>query len=230
MSCSQCEGIEAQFGDAAARKKLRRFRRRGPDKTTRLLVEALRAALESQASRNLDLLDVGAGIGAVHHELLDGGVSRAVHVDASPAHLAAAREETLRRGHGDFVEFEGGDFVSIADRLSPADVVTLDRVICCFDDMHQLVSRSAQKARRFYGAVYPRDVRWMHVGMAVINLVQRVKRSTFRVFLHDPKAIDAELETAGLTRRSLRRTAGWEVVVYQRPPGGAAVPDGPSPS
>jgi len=216
MSCAQCEGIESQFDRGEARKKLRQFRRRGPDKTTRLLIEALRAALSASDVHDAVLLDIGAGLGAIHHQLLDDRVSRAVHVDASTAQLTAAKEETERRGHSSRVEFLFGDFVALADSIASADVVTLDRVICCFDDMHGLVQRSARKAARFYGAVYPRQIGWMRIAIAGINLFQRLKRSTFRVFLHDPAAIDAELRAAGLERRSWRQTLGWEVVVYAR--------------
>jgi magnesium-protoporphyrin O-methyltransferase len=216
MSCSQCAGIEDQFDDAAVRKKLRRFRRRGPDRTTRLLIEALRDALEASDLRGGVLLDVGGGIGAIHHALLDGRLTRAVHVDASSAQIAAAREETARRGHSANVEFVAGDFVALADGLPAVDVVTLDRVICCFDDMEGLVSRSARKAGRFYGAVFPRNVRWMRVAIAATNLFQRLKRTTFRVFLHDPAAIDRALRSAGLAPRAIRHTLGWQVVVYAR--------------
>jgi len=216
MSCTQCEGIETQFGRAAAARSLRRYRRRGPDKSTRLLIESLRLALDDADARAATLIDVGAGVGAIHHELLDGRVVRAVHVDASSAHLAVAREETERRGHGGQVEFVPGNFVSVAHEVAPADVVTLDRVICCYDDMPALVSRSAEKATRLYGAVYPRELTWMQIGIAAINVVQRLKRSSFRVFLHRPSAIDAALRAAGLERLTLRRTFGWEVVVYER--------------
>lgn len=216
MSCAQCQGIEHQFGSAAVRRKLRQYRRRGPDKTTRLLIEDVRAALVAGDVHDATLLDIGAGLGAIHHALLDGRVSRAVHADASEAQLAAAREETERRGHGGRVEFLHGNFVDMAPGIPPADIVTLDRVICCYDDMPGLVSRSVQKATRFYGAVYPRDVAWMRIAIAGLNVFERVKRSTFRVFLHDPQAIDAELRAAGLTRFSLRETLGWQVVVYRR--------------
>lgn len=216
MSCCQCDGIEEQFNPAAARKQLRRFRRRGPDKTTRLLIDGLREALVENGVRGAVLLDIGGGVGAIHHELLDSRVGRAVHVDASSAHLAAAREETEQRGHGARVEFLRGDFVSIAESVPPADVVTLDRVICCYHDMDHLVGLSAAKAARFYGAVYPRDVRWMRIGMAAINLWLRLKRSDFRVFLHDPGAIGRVLRASGLEPRRLRQKGGWEVVVYER--------------
>jgi hypothetical protein len=56
----------------------------------------------------------------------------------------------------------------------------------------------------------------MRFGIAVINAMQRLKRSAFRVFSHDPATIDALLRAAGLQRRSIRKTLGWEVVVYAR--------------
>jgi magnesium-protoporphyrin O-methyltransferase len=216
MSCEQCSGITRAFDDKAARKVLRRFRRRGPDRTTRLLIGALRRAITDEALSGLTMLDVGAGIGALHHDLLNGLVRRATHIDASAAHLAAAREETARRGHQSVVDFHEGDFTTMADGIPSADIVTLDRVICCFDDMERLVRLSSARCMRFYGAVFPRDVHWMRLAIGVINLVQRVQRSQFRVFLHDPHAIDSVLQSAGLRVRVEQQTLGWKVVLYER--------------
>jgi len=139
-----------------------------------------------------------------------------VHVDASTAHLTAARDETERRGHNGLVEFMRGDFVDIADQVAPADVVTLDRVICCYHDMPRLVHLSAGHALRLYGAVYPRGTTLMRAGILAINLLMRIKRSPFRTFQHDPVEIDAVLRAAGLQRRHIQRTFGWEIVVYER--------------
>ena len=216
MSCRQCEGIESQFNQAEARKSLRRLRRRGPDRSTVLLIDALRQATGANGARAEVLLDIGAGVGAIHHELLEDRVERAVHIDASSAHLSAARDETERRGHSGRVDFLNGDFVAIAASVAPADLVTLDRVICCYHDMPRLVRLSADKALRLYGAVYPRPTLWMRMGIPMINALQHLKRSEFRVYLHAPAAIDSVLTGAGLRRRSLHRTLAWEVVVYER--------------
>ena len=54
-------------------------------------------------------------------------------------------------------------------RLPAATIVTLDRVICCYPDMERLVRTSAEKARRLYGAVYPRERWWARVGVALMN-------------------------------------------------------------
>ena len=219
MPCPQCDGIERLFDVKEARHRLRKLRRTGPDRTTRMLLEDVQAVLSAPDGARCELgvvLDIGGGVGAIHHELLERGVERAVHVDASTAYLEAARDEVERRGHGGRVEFVAGDFVQVAASIPEADIVTLDRVICCYHDMRQLVSRSAEKARVVYGAVYPRESWWIRLSIAAENLYFRVRRSPFRGYLHAPSAIDAALVAGGMQRRSRRRTLAWEVVVYTR--------------
>lgn len=212
VSCCQREGIERQFGRKTARWELRRLRKRGPAKTTRMLIDALRREDVSDAS----ILDIGGGVGAIYHELLASGARRAVHVDVSPEYLAVAREEAERRGHADRVSFVRGDFVEVAPAQATADVVTLDRVICCYPDMDRLVASSADKTRRLFGAVYPRESWWLRIGLGAVNVINRLRRCAFRTYLHPPAAIDAALRSHGLQRRSFARTIAWEVVVYSR--------------
>jgi magnesium-protoporphyrin O-methyltransferase len=212
VSCCQREGIERQFGRKTAQWELRRFRKRGPAKTTRLLIEALRREGVSGAS----ILDVGGGVGAIYHELLSSGAQNAVHVDVSADYLTVAREEAERRGHADRVEFVRGDFVEVGAAQGDADVVTLDRVICCYPDMDRLVARSAERTRRLLGAVYPRESWWLRLALGGVNVVNRIRRCAFRTYLHPPAAIDASLRAHGLERRSLRRTIAWEVAVYSK--------------
>ncbi len=203
---------DAQFDDRQAAKDLKRFREDGPDPTTRALVDALRAANVADAT----LLDIGGGVGAIHHELLSAGAASATHVDASAPYLRAAKEEAERRGTANRVRFLNGDFVTMATDVAPADIVTLDRVICCYPDMEALVAASASRARRLYGIVVPRE-RWMlKIGFAVYNLSKRVVRDDFRAYLHPMAAIDAAVRRQGLALRAERRTFVWRVAVYSR--------------
>ena len=212
MTCCRGESVGAEFDRAMADRDLRRFHRHGPIPSTRLLIEALQANKDGSAT----LLDIGGGVGAIHHALLDSGIDDAVHVDLSADYIAAARGEAKRRGHEDHVTFIHADFLNAAPELAPADVVTLDRVICCYPDMDRLVAAAAQKTRRLLGAVYPRDVWWVRSGVAVVNLLQRVRRREFRVYVHSPPAIDAALRHERLERRTLQRTFIWEIVTYRR--------------
>jgi hypothetical protein len=212
MSCCQCDCYAAKFSDNVAEKDLRRYRRKGPDKTTRMLLDAL----EAEGVDGLSLLDIGGGIGAITHKLLATGVRSAVHVDAALPYVRAAEQEAVRQGHADRVSFHHGDFVALATEIAPADIVTLDRVICCYADMEELVAASASRALRFYGVVYPRDTWWMKLFFPLENLLHRLRRSRFRTYLHPTGAIDTAVQRQGLRPRSSRNTLVWRVVMYSR--------------
>ena len=217
MTCScSTSGISKLFDDAKAKKDLRRYQRKGPDPTTRMLIDALRALVHRDPSSELTMLDVGGGVGILHHELIDGKIREAVHVDASPAFIALARNEAQRRGHADQVQFVLGDFVEVASQVGAADLVTLDRVICCYPDMDRLVTQSGAKARRYYGAVYPRDRRAVRVVVAIMNFFFRLRRLEFRSHVHPVTAIVERLRASGLELVERRQTFVWEVAVFRR--------------
>ena len=177
-----------------------------------MMVEALR----TEGVTGQRLLDIGGGIGAVQHELLKVGVAHVTGVDASTAYLEAVAQEVERQGHTARVTHRHGDFVAMAASVAPADVVTLDRVICCYPDMQALVGLSAERAERLYAVVYPRHTWWTRINFRLINITQRIRRSSFRVFLHPPEAVDALIRAQGLSQRFYKTTFFWQVVVYGR--------------
>jgi magnesium-protoporphyrin O-methyltransferase len=212
MNCCQCQGIEELFSRQYVRGELRHYRKKGPDKTTRMLTEAIR---EGDVD-GLTLLDIGGGVGAIQHDLIDAGVEKANSVEASTAYLDAAKDEAQRRGVADQIDFHHGNFVDLAADLTPADIVTLDRVICCYHDMETLVELSADRARKMYGVVYPRDTWWVKAALAVQNFYFRLRGSHYRTYCHPTKAVEALLKRSGLRRRSYRHTLVWQVAVYTR--------------
>jgi 2-polyprenyl-3-methyl-5-hydroxy-6-metoxy-1,4-benzoquinol methylase len=213
MSCGCCQGVDDVFGERTARHDLERYRRRGPSKPTRRLLEAVRREGIEDAS----VLDVGGGVGVIQYELLDAGAARATAVEAASAFVRVARDETRRLGLGDRIEHHTGDFVELADGIEPADVVTLDRVICCYPDMESLVGRSADRARRVYALVYPQDRWWVGLGIRATNLFMRVSRKAYRAYLHRAEDVDAVARAHGLAPKLTRRAGPiWQVAVYVR--------------
>lgn len=211
MASCQCQGIEVEFGEREARAQLRRYRRRGASGTTRQLIEAL----VGMGVEGGTVLDIGGGVGAIQHSLLAAGASRARSVDASQAYSEIAGEEAARRGLAARIESSHGDFVALAESIPPADIVTLDRVICCYHDVQALVAASAARARRLYGVVYPRDVWWLRPVFALGNLVLRLRRSSFRIFLHSTTEVEALIAAEGL-RPAIQRFHGmWQVAVFR---------------
>jgi hypothetical protein len=85
MTSCHCCASDKEFDRRRARRDVRRFRRRGPDPGTQQLLAAIRdASLPSHPT----LIDIGDGVGTIHHALLERGFGRAIHVDASAAYLA----------------------------------------------------------------------------------------------------------------------------------------------
>jgi len=219
MPCQCCEVTDKTFGRDIARADLKRYRRRGPAKHTRLLLEAV----EAQGVRDASVLDIGGGIGAIHHELLEGAARQATHVDASSAYLESAREEAARRQHTERVTFLHADFTDVAGDLPPADIVTLDRVVCCYPDYRALLGAAASHSRRVLGLTYPRERWYTRLGIAIGNAIQRLKRDPFLGFVHPVREMDALLRGLGFERVFLRDLFVWEVALYRRrtPPGEA---------
>ena len=214
MACPQCLGIEQEFNAEVAQRELRTYRRRGAPRATQWLIDDLvRHSVEGSS-----LVDIGGGVGAIQHALLKAGAAEALAVDASSAYLDAAAAEAERRGLAGRITQQHGDFVSLADRIPVADIVTLDRVVCCYPDARSLVAASAGHARRLVGLVYPRRTWWLKAGFFVSNLFLRGRRSPFRIFLHPPDAIEDVLEQLGFRRTFYRRTWVWQVAVYAAAP------------
>lgn len=214
--CSCCPppvDYDPIFNERAARDELRRYRRDGAQGTTRQLIDALVAADVSGAS----VIDVGAGVGVVGFELLDAGAHTLTDVDASHAYLDAARSEAERRGLGGQASFYFGDFVGLAPTLERADVVALDRVVCCYGDWRALTAAATDRSRRLIGLVYPIDRWWLRLGIRAANLALRIGGQSFRGYVHPVRAVDGAIRGEGFERVFLQRGWMWQVVVYRRP-------------
>lgn len=212
MPSCQCQGIEREFNARCARKDLRRLRKDGPSRTTRLLIDAIRSEGVTDAS----MIDIGGGVGAITFALLAAGARCATSVDASSAYDQVARGEAKRRGVADRITFVHGDFTEVAEVIPEADIVTLDRVICCYDDMQQLVDASARRAGRLYGLVYPRDTWWTRFGSRFGNLYLRLTGSPLRTFVHPAAEVALRIRSNGLEPVFQHQTQWWQVAVYRR--------------
>jgi len=212
MPCNCCEMENNTFGEDEAKANLKDYRKRGPANQTKLILEAVR----SLGLRDASLLDVGGGIGTIHHELLKDVASEATHVDASSAYLKIATEEARRLGHEAQVKFIHADFTDVAENLRQVDVVTLDRVVCCYPNFRELLKAASSKSRRAIALTYPRETWWMKMAFAVMNFFQKVMRDPFRVFVHPVAEMESLLNGEGLRKTSTRRLFVWEMSLYQR--------------
>lgn len=209
-----CDDDLARLGydglNAAA--DLRRWRDGRLNPVTRELIEIIR----DRGVEDARVLDIGAGVGAVHVALLEAGAADAIDVDASHEFLATARAEAERRGLGGRVEYRYGDVVELAGDLPPADIVTLDSVICCYAYLEPLLAAATRSHPLLVGITYPRDVWWMRAFMRLYNLAQRVRRSPARYFIHRHAHLERFMKAAGYENAHEGGIRVWRVVLYRR--------------
>jgi magnesium-protoporphyrin O-methyltransferase len=214
MGCCQCQAIEERFDREKAAAKQLAYQQDGLKRESQALVDLL----VEQGIDGHSLLDVGGGLGALAIELIKRGVSQATIVEASTAYLETAAAEAERQGLAGQIILAHGDAVTMGDELPAAGVVTLDKVICCYDDMPGLVQATVTRAGKLYGLVYPRDNLLVKIGFGFENLGCRLKGSDFRVFVYPTREVDGLIRGNGFQMRARRTISEWQIVVYGRDP------------
>jgi tRNA1(Val) A37 N6-methylase TrmN6 len=223
VTCSGCEFEDAsdrQFHADKAAAELQSYRRGRLGPTTRLLRDGI---VDAGLNRGT-LLDIGGGVGPLTFELLTRGVSRALIAEASAAYAASAIDEAMRRGVADRIEVVRGDFLRVATALPKVDVVTLDRVVCCYPWYEPLLEESLHHAEHGIALSYPRDRWYVRAGVWLEN-VKRARGTGFRTFVHPPTRMQDIVARAGFSLHSRRLTVVWSVDVFVRPNrGGSQTP------
>ena len=210
--CAHNQGLNNLFSEDTARSELKRYWKKGIDKHARAIVEAVSARGVQGAS----VLEIGAGLGGLHLELLKRGAARAMDVDVSSAYVAAAQSLSEQLGLREKVDYRVGDFAREAESVPEADVVILHRVVCCYPDMPQLVAAAAGRARRLMALSFPRATWYMRLFEKLMNFGLWVVRSGFRIYVHPPEAILATAQAASLRLVQQKSSWPWVIVVLER--------------
>ena len=209
--CSHCTATALQFDPKRAEKDLARYQRHGPDPTTKLILEQLRPITRPGDT----LLDVGGGIGVIGLELQTSGLQEIVLVDAAQSSLSVAERLFANAESSARFRVVPGDFVDLQPPLT-ADIVTLDRVVCCYPDYVALLERAAASARRTLSLSFPRDRWFVRLRVAAENFFHRLTRNAFRTFVHPEAAMTALIHGAGFRRIGRRTTVAWCVDHWER--------------
>ena len=207
-SCCPPKGAEI-FTERLARRDAARYRRKGLGAVSERLVELVRG-------KGRDVLEVGGGVGALQLELLRDGVERAVNVELSPAYEEEAGRLGREAGVEARIERRVLDFAQGAGEIDAADIVLMNRVVCCYPDMPALVGAAAAHTRRVIALSYPPDTWLLRAAARAINLWSRLMRQEFRFFVHEPPAIFDVAATHGLHLETCERRRLWEIAALER--------------
>lgn len=213
-ACCDPKGYEDTFGDRFAARIVRRYRRRGLNRTQRRVVGFLAGSGVEGAS----VLEIGGGIGEMQLELLERGASHVTNLEISPSYEPAAEALLEHAGVRDRVTRRFLDIALAPSEVEHSDLVILHRVVCCYPDFEALLGAAGSHARRALVFTFP-PRNWISRTMfAADNLGRRLRGSTFRAFVHPPEAMVAAAQAQGLTVRYRRGGWSWNIVGMERGP------------
>lgn len=209
---ANCCDYDREFSSRVARADLRRYRKRGLNRLERQIVDQVtRFGLGGRS-----LLEVGGGIGALHVEFLAAGASEIDNVDMSSEYEAAAADLLATAGLAGRVRRHTADFAESGDIVRSADVVIMNRVICCYPNVARLLDAALGKTRHLLVVTFPRDRRLVRLIWGTERLLQRLKGAGFRAYLHPPAEIFRRAESHGADVAFHARSLMWHTVVFER--------------
>lgn len=200
------------FNHKEASRRLKRYRRRGLDKMATRIV----AYVTERGVSGHTILEVGGGVGDLQVELLKAGAVHATNIELSGGYEDAAAELIEAEGLGDRMERRLGDFVEEKDLVDPADIVVLNRVICCYPWMERMMEASVAKTSSLLAIVVPRD-RWTaRVFVRLSNAVIRLTGCAFESFVHPVAEMEAITARSGMKRVYSATDLMWHGMVFER--------------
>lgn len=212
MSCNCCEITDSTFDESTAKDDIKYYLKHGPAKHTKLILEAVRSLKLNHAS----LLDVGGGVGIIYHELMQDVVDDVIHVDASSAYLKVAKDESTKRGKVDSIKFIHADFTDVEKEIENVDIVTLDRVICCYPNYQELLTAAGNHSKKALVMTYPQETWYFKIMLRIANYIQQLRKDPFRVFIHPVSQMESLLNELGFSRKQTRKLLLWEMSLYEK--------------
>jgi hypothetical protein len=195
-----------------ARRSLETYRKKGLDRLERRMVASVAAGVLNGKR----VLEIGGGIGRIQAELLATGADQGEIVELVPAYEPYARELAREIGLEGRTSFRIVDILEEPDAVEPADIVVMNRVVCCSADGVDLAAAAARLARQTLVLSFPRDVMWVRAGMRLLNASFRLRRNSFRAYVHRPNALFAAATSGGLRLARGEQGVFWQWAALER--------------
>jgi 2-polyprenyl-3-methyl-5-hydroxy-6-metoxy-1,4-benzoquinol methylase len=212
MDCCEPSGYRHLFNTKEATGKLKRYLKNGTNTVATRLV----GSLVSDGVEEQTIIDVGCGIGMLYTELIEQGAKSATGVEISDGYTKSANQLHELKGVSDRVTRVILDFAEAGDTVAPADIVVLDRVVCCYPDWEKLLTSVSEHATGRVAFSFPRETLRSRLGMNFFNLWLRIRKVDFQAFVHPIDQMLALMETKGFTKTFDTHSPQWRGVVLER--------------
>lgn len=213
-SCCRAGPCQEVFSSGTARRDLDEFRRHGLGSLGRALVNAVTTAVPLAGAR---VLDIGGGIGAVQAELLRSGAATGEVIELVAEYEPFARRLAGEIGISDRTRWRAHDLLADPTAVEPAEVVVLNRVVCCSADGPALAAAAASLTRGALALSYPNPTRLTRFLAAAQRAAFRLLGRRYRAFVWSEEELLAAAASRGLRVATRGGRSWWRYVVMVRP-------------
>jgi len=212
MTCKHCLDANIHFDHKTAVKQMKVYQRKGPTGTTKEIVKMLER-IDLKGKR---MLDIGGGIGVLQWYFLKNGGLSTVMVDASAGYLIEARSYAAKNGFIDKTQFIEGDFNDHAGVLEKANVVSLDKVVCCYPDYERILNNSIDKVEEYLAMSFPIS-NWISIAVNQMNrLFLNFRKSEFRSYIHPVSKMRELVTSRNMVLEASSRSFPWLIELYRK--------------
>jgi len=210
-SCCRAEPCEEVFDSRAAKADMEGYLAHGLDDLERRMLAALPAAAKGPTAR---VLEIGGGVGALQAELLKSTAGSGEVVELLGVYAPYARQLAEKAGVAERSRFRVHDLLDEPGAVEAADVVLLNRVVCCSADGLELTAAAAKLTRGALALVFPRSNVLSRLVAAGERLVARLFGNKYRIFVWSPEQLKAAAATAGLVPVATGGSFIWRYLVF----------------
>ena len=208
---ANCSGTSAFFSRWSG-SYAKRFRKGNLDRIQKHLVEGIKRGV----LRGSSVLDIGCGVGQVHLTLLKEGADRSLGIDLSDAMLTEAKRFADKSGLSERVSYANGDFVQLSSSVPESDITVLDKVVCCYENLDELILKSTAKTKSTFALTHPQENLLTKGFFKGHEAIAKLLRWDFHPFWHDWAGMKSRILAQGFTLRYEHSTLTWHALVFER--------------
>jgi len=212
MTCDHCCGADRFFDLESAKKEMKKYKRNGPKKSTKLLI----SSLDIYDKDNKTLLDIGGGIGSIQWDFLKHHDTKTTHVDASGGYLNIAKSFAIEMQYEARAKFIKDDIVDAAPQIDEHDFVTMDKVICCYPEYKVLLENALSKCKSVFALSYPLGGPIANLFRGLASVYLYFIKNPFRPYVHPTTKVRSFIEQQGFDMTHHRISFPWIIQTYQR--------------
>jgi len=206
--CCDPDDYRSVFSERFARRTAKQYRKRGLTPAAERIVQFV----ADNDVQGASVLEIGGGVGHIQVELLRRGAARVTNLELSTEYEAEADRLLASAGTADRVDRRLLDIAADPERVEPADIVVLHRVVCCYPDYERLLTAAARHAKRLLVFSYPPDTRLNRTVNRLENAMRRVRGNGFRTYIHPPESMIGVATGDGMRAAYQKHSRDWDGV------------------